>query len=418
MLVNGLEISKEVERLTKEGSSEKEAVCLAYSKAYGQPQESLKLIGVTGTNGKTTVVSLITHILNCANKKCACTGTLDNVGYTTAPPHILFKQLYSFKESGCEYAVMEISSHGLAQSRVANLSFDIGVFTNISRDHLDYHGSMESYIGAKKKLFYKSQVGIINSDNEYSGCFSGLCEKEYTCSALKDADYRADNIKLKEDGVEYDLIFRGAVYKVYFPVIGKFSVYNSLCALAAANAAGVDIQTAVNALSSFNGVCGRAEKQNTGLTFDVYIDYAHTPDGLNNLLSALWPLCKGELIVVFGCGGDRDKGKRPLMLKAAAMSADFIIITSDNPRSESPYKIIKDIISDIGSTDTPFAVIEDRKKAIEFGMNLAKSGDILVIAGKGHEKYQSTASGKIPFDEREIVKNAARLLRSYKGDSI
>ncbi len=418
MLLKELEILKEVERLTLSGTEKREALCRAYAKAYGEPQNSLKLIGITGTNGKTTVTNLICHILNYANKKCGCTGTLDNVGYTTAPPHIFFEQLFGFKERGCEYAAIEVSSHGLQQSRVANLWFDIGVFTNISRDHLDYHGSMESYIAAKKKLFSQSSVGIINSDNEYSTEFSGVCKKEYTCSALKNADYRADNIKLKDYGVEYDLLYGNEIYKVNFPVIGKFSVYNSLLSVAAANIAGVDIKTAVNALSSFKGVCGRAEKLDLNLGFDVFIDYAHTPDGMSNLLTSLWPLCNGNLIIIFGCGGDRDKGKRSLMLKAAARTADFVIITSDNPRSEAPYRIIKDIISDISGIDTPFAVIEDRKKAIEFGMNYAKKGDTLVIAGKGHEKCQITALGKIPFDERDIVKNAAKLLRSNKGDSI
>lgn len=418
MLLNELEILKEVERLNKSGYEKRESLCLAYSKAYGNPQKSLKLIGVTGTNGKTTVTNLVCHILNFANKKCACTGTLDNVGYTTAPPNILFKQLYDIKNSGFEYVAMEISSHGLEQSRVANLSFDIAVLTNISRDHLDYHGSMERYAAAKRKLFRQSAVGIINADSEYISDFLGLCKKEYTYSTYRDADFRADNIRLKDNSVEYELKYRDKVYNICFPVIGKFSVYNSLCAVAAATALGVDIEITVKALENFYGVCGRAEKLKLDLDFDVYIDYAHTPNGLMNLLSSLWPLCKGNLILVFGCGGDRDKGKRSLMLQAAAQTADFVIVTSDNPRNESPYEIIKDILSDIKNINTPFAVIEDRKKAIEFGMNYAERGDMLVIAGKGHEKYQVFREGKIPFNEKEIVKNAAVGLLKNKGDSI
>ena len=416
MLLNELEIQKEAKKLEKSGCEKREAVCRAYSVAYGNPQSSLKLIGITGTNGKTTVTNLVCHILNYANKKCACTGTLDGLGYTTAPPEILFKQLYNFKESGVKYAAMEISSHGLWQNRVAALDFDIGVLSNISRDHLDYHGSMERYIEAKKKLFYKSAVGIINADSEYAEEFSGLCEKTYTCSIQKEADYRAVKIKLSDKGVVYGLINKDKSYEISFPVIGRFSVYNSLLAISAANLAGVDIPVAAKALKSFRGVCGRAEKLELNLGFDVYIDYAHTPDGISSLINALWPQCKGNIIFLFGCGGERDKGKRPQMLKAAAL-ADFVIITSDNPRNEPPYEIIKDILSDIKNINTPFAVIEDRKKAIEFAVSYADSGDTVVIAGKGHEKYQVLSTGKIPFNEREIVKNAAIKLRSNKGDS-
>ncbi len=419
MRISELEIAGEVKKLEESGYERKEALCVAWSKAYNEPQKSLKLIGVTGTNGKTTVASLICHILNGAGKKCACMGTMDNSGYTTAPPDILFEQLSAHKENGCEYVVMEVSSHGLAQSRECVLNYEIAVFTNLSRDHLDYHGTMKAYAKAKQKLFYRSRVGIINKDSPYSEYFKGICNKTLMCSLSGGGDFQADNVRLSENGVSYILTSMGKTYNVYFPVVGRFSVYNSLCAIAAANSAGVEINKAIKLLQSFKGVQGRAQKLPLNEEFDVYIDYAHTPEGLSALLNSLWPLCKGRLTVVFGCGGLRDTGKRPLMLRAAARSADFIVVTSDNPRTEPPYEIIKDILKGLDNINTPFAVIENRKKAIEFAISLANKGDIIVLAGKGHENSQITAAGKMPFNETEIVKNAVRLCRTInKGDSV
>ncbi len=400
------EIEKEAEKLRSLGLDHKKALSISSSKLFCEPQKSLKLIGVTGTNGKTTVANLIAHVLNTCGRKCGCIGTMDNSGYTTPPAPILFKRLCDYKESGCEFVVMEASSHGLSQNRVYGLEFELGVFINLSRDHLDYHGSMENYASAKKKLFEQSKKAVINVDDPFANDFLSVAPYSIGCAIKRPAEYKAENLCLTENKVEYELMGQ----RVVFPVIGRFSVYNSILAIASCNQLGVSLNDCIQAVGSFSGVEGRVQKLSLGSGFEVFIDYAHTPHGMENLLSTLKPLCKGRLITVFGCGGERDRGKRPLMLRAAAKYSDYIIVTSDNPRNEPPYKIIKEILSGVHSINTPFAVIENRKKAIEFAVANCLENDILVLAGKGHEQYQITALGKEPFNEKEILENAVRRL--------
>ncbi len=385
----------------------REAVCRIYSNYYGNPEKRLKIIGVTGTNGKTTTAMLLSHILKKCGVRCAFSGTLSESGYTTPPPSILYKKLKDFTDGGYTHLAMEVSSHGLIQKRVSTIDFEIGILTNISRDHLDYHGNMQNYVNAKTLLFNKSKIKLLNRDSKYLSAFDFPDAYTY---GIDGGDYMASHIRLNKDGAVYTLTHNGKDYEISYPVIGRFSVYNSLSAIASAHLAGVDLYDAARAALSFCGVSGRVERVENPIG-NIYIDYAHTPDGIENLIKAIRPICSGRLIILIGCGGERDKGKRPLMCKAAISGADFVILTSDNPRRENPYSILYEMLKGIENEETPFAVIEDRKKAIEFGMCQLQKGDTLVLAGKGHEIYQNINGSKYPFNEREIIKKISEKLR-------
>ncbi len=385
----------------------RKAACRIYSNYYGNPEEKLKIIGITGTNGKTTTAILLSHILKKCGIPCAFSGTVSESGYTTPPPEILYKKINDFACSGYTHLAMEVSSHGLVQKRVDTIDFSLGVLTNISRDHLDYHGCMQSYVNAKKLLFEKSDLKLINRDSDYFDAFNypNICTY-----GIDGGDYKASDISMDRNGVKYTLTHNAKEYKVEFPVIGRFSVYNSLAAIASANLLGAELDSAVRSAATFSGVSGRVERVENPLG-DIYIDYAHTPDGMENLINALRPICRGRLIILIGCGGDRDKGKRPLMCKAALKGADFVILTSDNPRTENPYSILYEMLSGLKCENTPFAVIEDRKKAIEFALSQLMKGDILVLAGKGHELFQNVNGKKLPFNEREIIEKISEKMR-------
>lgn len=378
---------------------------------YGRPAEKMSIIGITGTNGKTTVTYLVKHILECGGIKTGLIGTNQNMigdrvietGRTT-PDSLELQKLFAEMESaGVECVVMEVSSHALSLSRVYGIEFEVGAFTNLTRDHLDFHKTMENYAAAKAKLFENSRFAVINTDDAYGTKMS----ENAACSVVKygtekSCDVSAQNIELHRSGVEFDAC--GEHFCLNIP--GEFSVYNALCAIGICRCLEIPAADIAHALSSASGVKGRAEIVPTGNTdYTVMIDYAHTPDGIENILNTVRGFAKGRVIIVFGCGGDRDTAKRAMMGKIAGRLADFSIITSDNPRSEEPSKIIDMIVDGISKTDGRYTVVENRRDAIEYALSNAQKDDVIILAGKGHETYQILGSGTIHFDEREIVRD-------------
>lgn len=378
---------------------------------FGRPAEKLRLIGVTGTNGKTSVTFMIKQILEHCGHTVGLIGTIQNMirdqiipsDHTTPDCYELNALFSKMVEAGCEFAVMEVSSHALDQKRVYGLDFEVAVFTNLTQDHLDYHKTMENYLAAKKRLFSMCRSAVINTDDPYADQIrEGLSCPVYTVSLINRADYQAREIAYEPGGVSYRLAGRqnGTVHTA---IGGKFTVYNTLSALAAADVCHIPIDEAIRAVGEMTGVKGRAQVVPGTGDFSVILDYAHTPDGLQNILSAFRECTKNRLIVVFGCGGDRDKTKRPKMGEIAARLADFVVVTSDNPRSEEPAAIIRDILAGVQPQKTPYTVIENRKEAIEYALSHAEPGDVVILAGKGHETYQIFADRTIHFDENEIV---------------
>lgn len=385
-------------------------ICASF---FGNPANSLKLIGLTGTNGKTTTTFLIKQILENVGKKVGLIGTVQNmVGdevypahYTTPDPHELQSLFRKMVDAGCEYCIMEVSSQALAQGRVEGIHFHIGAFTNLTQDHLDYHKTWENYFESKKLLFKACDCAVTNLDDEYGlkivdGC--GCRVVTYGVDNMK-ADFVARNVGFSANGVRYDLVGE-KMGRVSCPIPGRFSVYNSLCATSVALTLGVDFTDVLEAISKSNGVKGRIEVVPTpNQNYTVIIDYAHSPDGLENIISSLKEIANGRVVTVFGCGGDRDRTKRPKMGKIAAELSDFCVVTSDNPRSENPSAIIEDILEGMKDTATPYEVVENRKEAIAWAMKNAQPNDIILLAGKGHETYQILPTGTIHFDEREAV---------------
>ncbi|MDE5994082.1 MAG: UDP-N-acetylmuramoyl-L-alanyl-D-glutamate--2,6-diaminopimelate ligase [Oscillospiraceae bacterium] len=392
--------------------SSRKALALIASNFYGNPAKKLKIIGVTGTNGKTTTAFLVRHILEYSGKKCGLTGTVKKITggksvsstLTTPESAELQKTFAEMLKNGCEYCVSEISSQALSQSRAEGVSFCAAAITNITPEHLNYHHNMENYISAKLLLFKSSDFSVINVDDKnIRENKSRISCRQFTVS-LKDriADYFAQNIVSTAHGVEFELL-KDRIYKVCTPLPGIYNVYNALCAVAVCSELGIDTQICVDALRSFSGVEGRCEKVPTGCDFNVIIDYAHTPDGFQNIISSARAFTENRIITVFGCGGDRDKSKRAVMGKIASELSDAVIVTDDNPRTESPVRIICDILEGMSGTKCHYAVVSDRKDAIGLALKIAEKGDTVLILGKGHEKYQITANGKIPFDEKEII---------------
>ena len=388
---------------------------------FGHPEREMKLVGVTGTNGKTTITTVLKKVLSEFGCKTGLIGTCQNeigdeiipASRTTPEPYDLFELFREMADAGCEYVVMEVSSQGLEQKRVGPCQFKIGVFTNLTQDHLDVHGSMENYYQAKKMLFDKSESGLINIDDMAGKRF----RKEIPCptktySAEEKADFYAEDIILSADGVKYVFCDRTSKHNVDFKMPGLFNVSNSLAVIACCETLGFDVETAIKYINSMQGVRGRAEVVPTGRDFTVICDYAHTPDAIVNVLSAIKGSAKGKVKCLFGCGGNRDATKRPLMAAAAADNADFLIVTSDNPRNENPEEIIKDVLEGLKGKDTPYVTICDRREAIHWAVQNAEKDDVIVLAGKGHEDYQILAGGeKIHFDEREVVAEALKAMK-------
>lgn len=393
-------------------SNTREAYSVICANFFSHPAKKLKLIGLTGTNGKTTTTFLIKQILEGAGKKVGLIGTVQNMvcdevypaKYTTPDAYELQHLFSLMVKADCEYCVMEVSSQALAQGRVNGLNFEIGAFTNLTQDHLDYHKTWENYFNSKRILFENSSIAVTNADDENGlKIVSGLnCKVVSYAVNTNNADYVAKNVKFKSNGVEYDLVSE-LIGRVSCPIPGRFSVYNSLCAAAIALTLGISFEEVLTAISKSNGVKGRIEVVPTDTDYTVIIDYAHSPDGLENIISSLREIAKKRIVTVFGCGGDRDRTKRPIMGKIAAELSDFCVVTSDNPRSENPSKIIEDILEGMKGVSTPYVVVENRREAIKWALENAQKDDIILLAGKGHETYQILPTGTIHFDEREVV---------------
>jgi UDP-N-acetylmuramoyl-L-alanyl-D-glutamate--2,6-diaminopimelate ligase len=397
---------------------------------YDYPSRKLRLIGVTGTNGKTTTTYLIKSILECAGHKVGLVGTIQNMigdkvipAEHTTPEASDLQGLFSqMAEDGCTFAVMEVSSHALSLERTTGTEFDIAVFTNLTQDHLDFHSSLQHYLNAKTRLFAElerdeenNKAAVLNADDEHSIYIAERSKVPVITYGIEaDADFRAVDIDVRPEGLSYLLEHEGEALHVRLSITGHFNVYNSLAALAACWAAGVELDTAVKGLNSTPLVPGRLEPVSLGQGFAVMVDYAHTPDGLENVLKTVRGLTQGRSIVVFGCGGDRDKGKRAVMGEIAGRLADVVIVTSDNPRSESPELICEAIGDGVRRTigGKPWEIIVDRRQAIRRAIMMAEAGDTVLIAGKGHEDYQILKDGIIHFDDRE---EASRALRERLG---
>lgn len=381
---------------------------------FGHPAESLRLIGVTGTNGKTTTTYMIKTLLEFCGYKVGLIGTIQNMvrdtvlpSHNTTPGVYELQELFAaMREAGCDTAVMEVSSHALEQGRVDGCFFDVAVFTNLTQDHLDYHGTMECYLEAKKKLFYRCKTGVINVDDVWADALREGLECPLVTYSAQDnkALYTAHGIRQRPRGVDFELVGNaGEIGRVKLQIPGLFSVYNALAAAGCALAMGIPFETVLRALSEVKGVKGRAEVVPTGRDYTVVIDYAHTPDGLENICKTLAACKEGRLITVFGCGGDRDKTKRPKMGRIAADLSDVVVVTSDNPRSEDPQAIIEDVLEGMKHSKTPCKVEPDRSAAVRWALQNARTGDTVLLAGKGHETYQVLKEGTIHLDEREIV---------------
>jgi UDP-N-acetylmuramoyl-L-alanyl-D-glutamate--2,6-diaminopimelate ligase len=390
---------------------------------YGFPVRRLKLAGVTGTNGKTTTTFLIKHICEKAGLRCGLIGTVRyEIGERVLPairttPESLDLQelLAQIANAGCRAAAMEVSSHALAQERTRGLEWDVAVFTNLTQDHLDFHGTMENYFEAKVKLFSqlphqqkkRKPVVVVNIDDRYGEQLLSKIDKKIsvvTYGMGARSDFRASNYRMEFGGTSFQLDARGKSYLVRVPLIGRFNVANSLAALASANALGVNLRDAVLSLGKTPQVPGRLEAVPAKRQFQIYVDYAHTPDALLNVLKTLRELEPRRLIVVFGCGGDRDRQKRSLMGSVVDQNADYAIITSDNPRKEDPNAIIAEV--EKGFRANHHEKIVDRSAAIARAIALAQPRDVVLIAGKGHENYQEFSDHTVPFDDIQVARRA------------
>ena len=394
-------------------SDTRRAAAVAATAFYDEPARSLRLLGVTGTNGKTTTVGMLRHLLDEVDARAASIGTLGVLvggdgepldgggGLTTPGPVELQRVLRALLDRGVRTVAMEASSHALHQRRVEGLVFEAGVFTNLTRDHLDYHGTMESYFEAKALLVGQlapDGVAVINADDPAWEKLPRVTRTVRFGSA-RSADVHATDVRCTPDGSRFALVFDGSPHEVALPLLGDFNVANALAAAACAWAVGVAPETIVARLGTMPQVPGRLEIVSARPT--VLRDYAHTPDALERAIDAVRPFAIGRLIVVFGCGGDRDRGKRPEMGRIAVDRADVVIATSDNPRSEDPERILDDIEAGMG--DAPHERIESRRAAIARALELAEADDLVLLAGKGHETYQIRGTTKLPFDERQIV---------------
>ena len=389
---------------------------------FGHPDRALKCVGVTGTNGKTTTTCLVRHIFEQASQRCGLIGTIKYIvadeerpaPHTTPESIDIQKILSEIRDTGGRAVAMEVSSHAIAQDRVRGVEFDAAVFTNLTQDHLDYHGSMDAYFEAKAGLFealasQKNKKGraIVNLDDRYGQRLIDQFSKRLkilTFGRSVHAEFRATSIRQEMNGTTFTLEARGKSYLVRLPVIGLFNVYNALAAIASAVTCGVEMRTAINALAAAPQVPGRLERVPAKRNFQVFVDYAHTHDALGNVLRTLRELAPSHIITVCGCGGDRDRAKRPLMAAAAAELSDHVIITSDNPRSEDPEEILKEM--QVGLRGRAHEKITEREAAIRRAIDLVGPGGIVLIAGKGHEKFQEFADSKVPFDDVAVAERA------------
>jgi UDP-N-acetylmuramoyl-L-alanyl-D-glutamate--2,6-diaminopimelate ligase len=394
---------------------------------FDYPSGKMKMIGVTGTNGKTTTTHMISSILNANGVKTGVMGTLYvkiidktfTIPNTTPESLVIQRYLADMVNAGVETVIMEVSSHALYHERVAGILYDGAVFTNLSQDHLDFHKTMDDYFEAKKKLFTRikpaSEGGfaLINSDDERASKLYDILTVPYISYGIhRNPHLRAENIKIDMMGTSFRAVRDLTEVPVSMKMSGTFNVYNALASVGTALFMNVPIEAISRGFKTLPGVRGRFELVDEGQSFGVVVDYAHTPDGLQNVLSSAKELVKNRLIVVFGCGGDRDRAKRPIMGEIAAKYGDVVIVTSDNPRTEEPFRIITDIQVGIEKHRKDYIVEVDRKSAIRQAVEVAESGDLIVIAGKGHETYQIFRDKTIHFDDAEVAREALRAKKS------
>lgn len=394
-------------------ASDRLAMAQIAANLHDHPAEKLCMIGVTGTNGKTSVTLLLKHILETVRgAKVGLIGTMENLigdevipTERTTPESPDLQALFAkMVDAGCQYAIMEVSSHALALDRVGGVHYDVAAFTNLTEDHLDFHKTMEEYCRTKAMLFTRCGKAVANRDDEwFSKITADAACPVLTTSVAESGDLTARDLELLSDGIRFTAVHNGKEVPVQLPIPGKFTVYNALTVLGIALQLGISLEESAEALKTAKGVKGRVEVVPTpGKDYTVLIDYAHTPDGLENVLSSVKGFCKGRLIAVFGCGGDRDPVKRPIMGRIGTEIADIAVITSDNPRTENPHAIIDDILRGVEDLNS-CAVIENRIEAIRYAMDIAEKNDIIVLAGKGHETYQEINGVKNHLDEREEV---------------
>ena len=390
------------------------ALAVVGANFYGHPAEAMTMVAVTGTNGKTSSTYLLKYVLEqVAGAKVGLIGTNQNMigdevipTERTTPESFEVQKLFAqMRDAGCTHVVMEVSSHALYLDRVYGVPYAVGIFTNLTQDHLDFHETMEAYCDAKAILFRNCGIGVCNADDPWTERLlaDATCKKMFYAEKAA-ADLRAEEIVLESDHVSFTAVTETERVPVRVNIPGGFMVYNTLDVLGAALALGISLEESAKALMSVSSVKGRVEVVPTpGKDYTVLIDYAHSPDGMVNVLSSVKGFAKGRTIALFGCGGDRDRTKRPKMAKVAAEIADFVIVTTDNPRTEKPADIIADILPGLEGFDTPHVVVEDRIDAIHWAMDHAEKDDVIVLCGKGHETYQEINHVKYHMDEREIV---------------
>lgn len=389
-------------------------LALASRAFFGDPASEMTMIGLTGTNGKTTSSYLIKHMLE--DRLQARVGLIGTNGimigeefihseHTTPESYDLHRLFRQMADAGCSHVVMEVSSHSLSLQRVAGIHYDVALFTNLTQDHLDFHKTMEDYAAAKRQLFRQCGRACVNLDDEWAAYMTadGACPVLGFSAERNDADLAAKDIRLSATGVRFAAVCNGELALTRLAIPGMFSVHNALGVMAVGLALGLSLADCAAALESARGVKGRVESVPTDGDYAILIDYAHTPDALENVLKTLRPVTRGRLIALFGCGGDRDRAKRPLMGAIAAANADLCVVTSDNPRTEDPEAIIREILEGMKKNKTATKVICDRVEAIHWAIDKARPGDVILLAGKGHEDYQVVGHEKRHMDEREIV---------------
>ena len=380
---------------------------------YGYPSREMKMIGVTGTNGKTSTTYMIKSIAEEAGLKVGLIGTIRNMigdiiidTERTTPESVdLQRILRQMKDEKVDVVIMEVSSHSLDQKRVHGIEYDVGEFTNLTQDHLDYHKTFENYFNAKKLLFKQSRMAVINKDDPYANrMMEGLDIPVMTFGIREKADVTASEIDITTRGVQFDFNYKNITSRFNVPIPGLFSVFNAIGAATVALSLGWNLDSIKYGLEHMMSVSGRLEPLPTGKNeFTVLLDYAHTPDALENVLKTVKGFATGRIVTLFGCGGDRDHAKRPIMGEIAGRFSDFAIVTSDNPRTENPMDIINSIVEGVKKSGCEYVVIENRREAIEYALKNARKNDVIILAGKGHENYQEINGGKHHFDEKEIV---------------
>jgi UDP-N-acetylmuramoyl-L-alanyl-D-glutamate--2,6-diaminopimelate ligase len=398
------------------------ALAVTAANFFGHPANALQLVAVTGTNGKTTTASLVDSIINASGAKTGLFGTIayhtplgDYPAPNTTPESVdLQGFLAEIRDAGGRYAVLEASSHSLAMDRLWGCQFAAAIFTNLTREHMDYHRTFEEYFAAKRRLFEGTgagapEIAIVNVDDEYGKRLTGMAKKTVTYGLESSADITTKKFHLSFDGLTFAAQTPNGKIQVASSLVGRINVYNILAAIGAALALGLSTETIESGIRNLESVSGRFQRIDLGQPFFVIVDYAHTDDALENLISTARELNpKGRIITLFGCGGEKDRTKRPVMGEVAGRLSDLTILSSDNPRSEDPLKIISDIIVGLQKTGGKYLIEPDREKAVALAMDEARAGDIVLLAGKGHENYQMLASGTIEFDDREVARRALR----------